>query len=556
MKKKFLALILAISMVAALTACGGSAANSNNAANGETGTDSAEKGDAAAKAEELSQEGAASADATLAADGVLDIGYVAGIDSLTPFRSNIARNAPFMANLYESLATFDSDLELHPWVAESWSTTDNLTYDVKLREGIKDSEGNEITAADVVWFIEESKARSLKPCFAKVDKVEQTGDYSLKLTMTLDQIGAFELVMTDTFVISKAAFEASADEFSTSVVSTSAYKVTEFTASASLAFERVDEGNYWQSFDNIPECVRPMVQKCNYHFITEASQTGIALETNVVDVALEVPNSTAVQFVDNSEYVIELSPGNQGYQLFFSGADSRPVGNDEKLRQAICYAIDNAGLVVGLCSDMAYGDVMADVTTPRHIGYNTAWESEDYYNYDVEKAKAALAESNYNGETLSLLVSNSTVMSRMAQMIQAYCSAIGVTVELDSRDLAGITAIRLDGTQYDMFINTIGGTYCSDHWAIRYDPNAYSTGDGTSRHDYELADLLYETWTVDGYTQENIDKVHNYIKESAIAYGLLNPKFFTIWSNHVGMEKEMKGYAGYMMPTASTWTNF
>ncbi len=89
----------------------------------------------------------------------------------------------------------------------------------------------------------------------------------------------------------------------------------------------------------------------------------------------------------------------------------------------------------------------------------------------------------------------------MAQMIQAYCGAVGINVELNSLDIAGVMAIRLDGSQYDMFINTIQGPFLADHWSIRYDPAAYSTGDGTSRHDYELAELLYKTWTVEGYTK-------------------------------------------------------
>ena len=102
-----------------------------------------------------------------------------------------------------------------------------------------------------------------------------------------------------------------------------------------------------------------------------------------------------------------------------------------------------------------------------------------------------------------------------------------------------------------MFINTIGGTYLPDHWTIRYDPAAYETGDATSRHDYDLAELMYETWTTDGFTDENIDKVHNYIKESAIAYGMVNPQSFTIWRNDAGLVKEVRGgLTNYVIPSA------
>ena len=84
-------------------------------------------------------------------------------------------------------------------------------------------------------------------------------------------------------------------------------------------------------------------------------------------------------------------------------------------------------------------------------------------------------------------------------MVQSYLMAAGINVELNVADSALYTATRLDGTKYDMVINTIGGTYLSDAWAIRYDPAAYATGDATSRHDYDLAELLYTAWTPDGW---------------------------------------------------------
>ena len=131
--------------------------------------------------------------------------------------------------------------------------------------------------------------------------------------------------------------------------------------------------------------------------------------------------------------------------------------------------------------------------------------------------------------------------------------AVGINVELNVVDPALYTATRLDGTQYDMVINTIGGTYLSDAWAIRYDPAAYSTGDATSRHDEVLAELLYKTWTPEGWTEENIDEVHYYLKDNAISYGMVNPQNMAVWRNDIGLETEVKEIAGYIAPAASTY---
>ena len=127
-----------------------------------------------------------------------------------------------------------------------------------------------------------------------------------------------------------------------------------------------------------------------------------------------------------------------------------------------------------------------------------------------------LEESDYNGETLTLFATNSS--QRMCEIIQSYLLAVGINCELNLVDMALYTASRLDGTKYDMTINTISATYLADHWSVRYDPAAYSTGDATSRRDETLGNLLYTAWTPDGYTTENIDAVHYYLKDNAIAY--------------------------------------
>lgn len=487
-------------------------------------------------------------------DSVLDIGYATAIDSLTPFRSNVGNEAPYLLNLYESLAVTNHEGVLEPWVAKEWSTEDNFVYDIEIWDKVTDQEGNAITADDIVWFIEEAKTRGLKPCFTKVESVEKTGEYTIRLTMNTNMVGAFDAVMLATYVISEDAFLASADEFATQVITTSAYEVTEFVASSTLKFERRDD--YWQDVELLPKSVRPQVEACKYYTITEASQMGIALETNTIDIALVMENSTAVQFLDNQDFHVEITNGTKGWTLFFSGSESRLVGTNEKLCQAICYAIDTEAMVVGLCGSAEYGDAMKDPCGQGLIGFQPEWEEEDYYSYNPEKAKELVAESGYNGEVLSILCSSATFNQRMAQMIQAYCAAVGINVELNSLDMAGVMAIRLDGSQYDMFVNTIQGPFLADHWSIRYDPAAYSTGDGTSRHDYELAELLYKTWTVEGYTEENINEVHAYLRDHAIAYGLINPRVFCVWNNQLDLEEEVIEVLGYIAPSASTWSNY
>ena len=536
--KKLLSLFLAVLMLTTLLAgCGGtpSTTPTGNTPAASTAPDSTPEGNASNLP---------------AGDGVLNVGSQNGLDTLTPFRANIMRDHPILKPLFEALAVINVDREVEPWVAKNWSTEDNgFNYDIEIWDIVTDSEGNHITASDIVWFIQRSMEAALKPAYSKIESVEQTGDYTLRVTLKTNLVGTFERILEDTFVISQAAFEASADSFGSHAVTTSAYKVVNFTASSVLAFEKRDD--YWQNIEFLPASVRPMVEKVTYHTIAEASQLGIALETGIIDVAYQIPAATGVQFVDNDEFTFDPTEGPQGYQLFFSGSETSYLFDNLALRQAICYSIDPQGLITGFAS--GYGDFMYDVCPPGMIGFNPAWKNENYYDYDIEKAKQLVVESGYNGEELVFLATNS--MQRLVEILQNYMAAIGVNVKLDIVDMALYTATRLDGTKYDMTINTIGGTFMPDHWSIRYDPAAYATGDATSRHDYVLGDLLYKTWTPSGFTPENINEVRKYIRDNAIAYGLMNANNIAVWNNNVDMQERVLGFSNAIAPSACIYGN-
>lgn len=476
----------------------------------------------------------------------INVGIPTGWDTLSPFRSNIGNNLPVVSTItFETLGYLNGDNQLVSWVAKEWKTEDNgQSYEITIYDYVTDSEGNKITADDLVWVIETNVAKALKPNFKYVASVEKTGDYSVKVTFNNTLVGVFETFMTDTMVCSKAAYDKAGDDFVSSNVSTSVYKVTEFVSGSSVTYEK--RNDYWQNYDLLPEQLRATVDKVNVQIITEAAQMGIALETGTIDFALTFAASTAVQFEGDRDYTLQRAEARNGMQIYFSGADEKAVANDKYLRQAICYAINNQLLIDAALE--GYGTEMHDSAATYAMGYQKEWLEEEYYPYSVEKAKECLAKSNYQGQELVLLGASTT--KTVAEIIQNCCAAVGINIKLDLRQVALITAIRLDGTQYDMFINQVGGITLANHWNTRYDARAYKTGDATSRHDMVLADMIKEYSTVSGFTPENINKVHNYIKEEAYGYGMYQMNNLAVWSNKVGVTKVVNDNIKMIVPTA------
>ena len=479
----------------------------------------------------------------------INVGINIGWDTLSPFRSNIGNNLPVISTItYESLGYLDGSNTLVPWIAKEWKTEDNgVTYDITLWDYIKDSKGNKITSEDIVWVVETAVDKALKPNYKYVESIESLDDYTVRVKFNNTLVGVFETFMTDTLVCSKAAYEEAGDDFVSSCVTTSVYEVTKFVSGSSIEYTLRDD--YWQDYSLLPEQLRATVDKCTVHIIPEAAQLGIALETGVVDFVVNFAASTAVQFDGDSDYTLQRADARNGMQIYFSGAEGKAVAEDKYLRQAICYAINNQLLIDAALE--GYGTEMHDSAATYAMGYQKEWLDEEYYPYDVEKAKECLAKSNYKGEELVLLGSSST--KTVAEIIQNCCAAVGINIKLDLRQVALVTAIRLDGTQYDMFINQVGGITLANHWNTRYDCRAYKTGDATSRHDYVLADMIAKTSTVEGFTPENINAVHEYIKEEAYGYGMYQLNNLAVWSNKVGITKVVNDNINMVVPTACSY---
>ena len=161
MKRKSKALSCAIALVMSMTlllsGCGGS---------GSSGGDAADGGEGGIKDE-------------------LHIAISANPPSLDPQSINSNIVGGIGAHVYEPLFAMNADYEPTPVLAESYEVSeDGMVYTIKLREGVKFHNGEEMTADDVVasmnrWLEVSAKANTLigGSTFEKVD------DYTVNLNV-------------------------------------------------------------------------------------------------------------------------------------------------------------------------------------------------------------------------------------------------------------------------------------------------------------------------------------------------------------------------------------
>ena len=73
-----------------------------------------------------------------------------------------------------------------------------------------------------------------------------------------------------------------------------------------------------------------------------------------------------------------------------------------------------------------------------NIGFQEKWKTEDYYNYNPEKAKELLKEAGVADGSLKLTILCDTdeVRVKTAQIIQAYLKEVGIDSEVTSFEQA------------------------------------------------------------------------------------------------------------------------
>ena len=533
---KVLGLLLALVMLlSVMSACSKTDDKANDTPSGTNTSTNA--GDAADTTSTGSAEGSS-----------VTIAWADSKNELAPIRSTGSTVYPEMIMLYERLMYLTADGEYVPWLIKEYSTTDGMNYDFEIYDYITDSQGNNITAQDIVFIINKCREAALNPDFSKVASIEATGDYTVHIELNQDRVYCFESLMWGTYVVSQAAYEASPDGMATTPVSTSAYVLTDFTPGATMTLEKRDD--YWQTDASlIPAGMEAKTQKVTFNTVSELSQRVIAVETGVADMAWDIEASSIDSFVDNTDYTVLSVPDMEGVSLYFSGSEERAISGNLALRQAICYAIDPNALIQGVA--FGEGEPMHDVCAPTGLGYNEKWNSEDYFTRDLDKAKELLEQAGYQGEEIELCTFGS--WQRMGEIIQSSCNDAGINIKLNIIDDASIGQYRANGAAWDMTLWSYSTPSLAYNWSLAFDSNAFGTGDSMSRKDETLTDMIYNTWINGAYTEENIDAVHYYIMDHAYARGLFLRNTYMIVRADANLTDEVRCYRGYLAPWACTF---
>ena len=367
MKKKLLALFLALVMVGAvLPGCGdGSKDPGGQGNNGKTGEPV--KG------------------------GEITVGIAQDLDdSLDPHQTVAAGTREVLFNIFEGLVKPNSDGEMIPAVAEKYTLSEEApTYTFTLREGVKFHNGQTVTAEDVVYSINrcaavpEGQEKPLVAAFSAVKSVEALDEKTVAVTIAQRDL---EFISYMTAAIIPADYE----NQDTAPVGTGPFKFVSRTPQQDFVMERFED--YWGA---------PVwLDKVTYKICENADALVMNLNGGSIDLCAHLTSAQASQLNQN----FQVLEGTMNLvQAIYLNNQAKPFDN-QLVRQALCYAIDRQG-IMDMVAD-GQGTAVGSSIYPAFAKYFLP-ELVDKYPHDVAKAKELLAQAGYpDGFDMTISVPN------------------------------------------------------------------------------------------------------------------------------------------------------
>lgn len=385
--------------------------------------------------------------------GDIIVTYKDDIATLDPAIGYDWVNWSMIKSLYSRLMDYEpGTANLIPSLAETFGVSDDgLTYTFKLRKGVKFTNGREVVASDVKYSIERAvNPKTQGPGAGFFGSIKGYEDVTGGKTTTLEGIAApddltviFHLSRPDaTFlhvlainfasVVPHEAVEAAGGDFGKKPVGSGTFVLKDWTIGQHLVFER--NPDYFVK--NMP-----YIDKFTVEVGQEPLVALLRLQKGEVDIAgdgippakfLEIKNSA-----DGPKMIVDGQQLQTGYITL--NTKVKPLDN-LKVRQALNMAI-NKDRITRILNGRA--TAANQPLPPLMPGYDKSFTG---YAYDVEKAKALLAEAGFpTGFETVLYSTNTDPQPRIAQAIQQDLAAVGVKAEV--RALAQANVIAAGGTE-------------------------------------------------------------------------------------------------------------
>ena len=464
MKKRILPLLLTAAMVAGLAGCGSSAAKETTAAsdNNQTTAESTEAG-------------------STTGEKILKVQVGPDPETVDPALNSAVDGGNMILHAFEGLLTLDENGQLKEGQAESWETSeDGLTWTFHLRDGLKWSDGTDLTAEDFVYSWQRVCDPNVAAPYAEtvlgmvkgydeavagdITKLDvQAPDEKTVVVNLANPCSYFgELAAFATLnPVQQATVEANGDAWATSAdtyISNGPFMMTEWVPGSHITFSK--NPNYWNA-----EAIK--LDKLEFELIEDSNAAYSAYTSGEVDMIKDVPTEEIPSLQGNEEFHVDPIIGTYYVSLNLQ----KEYFQDARVRKALSLAIDR-NYVANTLMQGTYSPASAIVgpgwldtdgsSFAENANGGTPYIDNDNFDANLEEAKKLLEEAGYpNGEgfpQIEYTTNDAGYHKVVAEYLQQAWAAIGIDLKVNIVEWASFTPMRRNG-EFDVARNGWVGDY-------------------------------------------------------------------------------------------------
>jgi peptide/nickel transport system substrate-binding protein len=345
-----------------------------------------------------------------------------------------------------------------PSLAESWSESkDGLSYDFKIRKGVKFHNGDPVTADDVKFTFERYRGASAKLLKDRVKEIQIVAPDHVRFVLKApwpDFMAFYGTSATGAaWIVPKKYIEkVGEDAFQKAPVGAGPYKVVSVSAGNELRLEAFD--GYWRK--------KPAVKHLVMRSIPDESTRAVAVKTGEVDVAYLFGGPVA-QDLKRSPGITLKAPLLYGmYWLdFLDQWDPKSPWHDRRVRLAASLSIDRDA--INQAEMLGLGKPTGAFVPPE---FEFALKI-DPPKQDVKRAKQLLAEAGYPNGFEAGDLTPLPPYSSLAEEIGNFLGEIGIRASVRNMERATFMTSWHDKKLHGLLI---GATGAAGNAAARLEP--------------------------------------------------------------------------------------
>lgn len=386
--------------------------------------------------------------------------------------------------VFNSLMRKGDNFEPVPELAERCeASSDYKTYTCKLRDKVKFHDGSLLSALDVKYTFDSMlkdkrlvKGASFEQDLLSVEAVDP-------LTIRFNCRNPFPSFLNDVIPVGIIK-EGTSDQQAKNPLGTGPFKFSAYQEGQEITLKANEE--YFQG--------RPSFDVLQIKITPDNSTRESELRKGSVDLAInaDLDPSTVESLQKAQNLKVTIADGTNLAHLGINLLD--PILKDQRVRQAIAYAIDREAIIRDVLRGQA--KVAASLLPPTQWAYE---KNVQQYAPNLSLAMELLDQAGYksvNGQPrlkLTLKTSTLSIARKIGETLQAQLKQVGITLELQSVERQKLTQDMTDGN-FQLYYNVmVGGNQSTDMFRFVYHSRSIPpNGQNRSRYNNPQIDKLID----------------------------------------------------------------